>query len=61
VLQARPGGPEGSLRRTALGETIFFEGHVWVRTSKAPLRMGLTGGCSQSVELGCSQWINSAD
>jgi hypothetical protein len=44
VVKARPGGPEGSLRRTALGETTLFEGPVWVQAVKVPMRMGLTGG-----------------
>jgi hypothetical protein len=44
VVKARPGGPEGSLRRTALVETTLFEGPVWVHTVKVPMRMGLTGG-----------------
>jgi hypothetical protein len=44
VVKARPGGPEGSLRRTALAETTLFEGPVWVQAVKVPMRMGLTGG-----------------
>jgi len=49
IVKARPGGPEGSLRRTALGETTLFEGPVWVQAVKVPMRMGLTGG-------GLSRW-----
>jgi hypothetical protein len=44
VVKARPGGPEDSLRRTALGETTLFEGPVWVQAVKVPMGMGLTGG-----------------
>jgi hypothetical protein len=40
VFQNRPGGPENSLRRSAVGEPILFEGRVWVRTVKAPWWMG---------------------
>jgi hypothetical protein len=67
AVKTSPGGPEGSLRRTALGETTLFEGPVWVQAVKVPMRMGLTGGAlsrwtlvvrSGSIEL-TSQFVGN--
>ena len=43
ACQSKARRPRG-FRRTALGETTFFEVPDWVQAVKVPMRMGLTGG-----------------